>query len=82
MSASAVQLVPIRRRVISTCIGTRDAAASIANLEQPSLRIACDRQDRMNDEMDDAAAAVNRQADGIDEKRHVVIDDLDDRVRR
>ena len=54
----------------------------IANLEQPPLRVARDRHDRVNDEVDDAAAAVDRQADGIDEERHVVVDDLDDRVRR
>ncbi len=36
----------------------------------------------MDDQMDDAATGVDRQADRIDEERHVVVDDLDDRVRR
>ena len=32
--------------------------------------------------MDDAAGAIDRQTHRIDEERHVVIGDLDDRVRR
>jgi hypothetical protein len=35
----------------------------------------------MDDQMDDAVAGVDRSGHRIDEKRHVVIDDLDDRVR-
>ena len=50
-------------------------------LAEPPLRVACDREDRVDDQMDDAAAGIDRQADRIDEKRHVVVDDLDDRVR-
>ena len=36
----------------------------------------------MNDQMDDAAAGIDRSGNRVDEERHVVVDDLDDRVRR
>src|SRR5437016_5597703 len=32
--------------------------------------------------MDDAVAGIDRSGHGVDEERHVVIDDLDDRMRR
>ncbi len=32
--------------------------------------------------MDDAVAGIDRSGNRIDEERHVVVDDLDDRVRR
>ena len=39
-------------------------------------------RDRVNDEMDDEVEAVQRHGHRVDEKRHVVVDDLDDRAGR
>ena len=41
-----------------------------------------DREQRMDDEMQREAVAVDLHRHRIDEERHVVVDDLDDRVRR
>ena len=43
---------------------------------------AHDRDDRMDDEVQRQAVAVDFHRHRIDEERHVVVDDLDDRVRR
>jgi hypothetical protein len=36
----------------------------------------------VNDQTDDALAGIDRRGHRVDQKRHVVVDDLDDRVRR
>ena len=50
--------------------------------EKRALRIAGHVQDRVDDEPNLAAALIHRGGHRIDEKRHVVIDDLDDGARR
>ncbi len=57
-------------------------AARHAEPDELAFRVARNGDDRMDDEPNDAAAIVDRRAHRIDKKRHVVIDDLDDRARR
>ncbi len=57
------------------CFGT-------AHFQQLAVGVANDRQDRVDDESDHPVAGIDRPGHGIDEERHVVVDDLDDGMRR
>ena len=59
----------------------RPGRRRVAKLAEPPCRVARYRHYRVNHQMNDAAAGVDRQADRIDEERHVVSDDLNDGVR-
>ena len=54
----------------------------VANFAQPPVRTAHHGQDRVDDQMNDAVAGIDRPGNRIDQEGHVVIDDLDDRMRR
>ena len=60
----------------------RPGSARLQNVAEPPVRAAGHSQDRMDDQMDDAVAGVDRSGNRVDEERHVVVDDLDDRMRR
>ena len=51
------------------------------DLEQAALGVAPHREDRVDDQVDPAAAPVQLHADRVDEERHVVGHDLDGGVR-
>jgi hypothetical protein len=50
--------------------------------DECSIGPALDRDDRMDDEVQHQPVAVDFHGHRIDEERHVVVDDFDDRVRR
>ena len=52
------------------------------NADQRTLVVALDGDDRMDDEVQRQAMPVDLHRHRVDEERHVVVDDLDDRVRR
>ena len=64
--------------------GFASGAASLAlrDAGEPAFGIALDGEDRMNGEVDREAVAVELHGDTVDEKRHVVGDDLDDGMGR
>ena len=74
------EIGPVRRADLD--LHPRFADPRLANVAEPSVVVARHRQDRMNDQMDDPVTAIDRPRNRIDKERHVVIDDLDDRVRR
>jgi hypothetical protein len=53
-----------------------------AEAEGSPARVARDRDDRVDHQMDGQFAPVDFRRDRIDEERHVVVDDLDDRMAR
>ena len=55
-------------------------AARVGDLEALAGRVARDRHDRMQQQMDLAVAAIHLRGDGVDEEWHVVVHDLDDGV--
>ncbi len=54
---------------------------AVADLLELSLIVAPHAEDRMHDEMDAEPVPAQLQADAVDEEGHVVVDDLEDRVR-
>ena len=50
--------------------------------EQHPLRAAADSQDGMHDQMQSQPVAIDFHRHRVDQEGHVVVDDLDDRVRR
>ena len=58
------------------------ARPSAATLGERAVGAALHRDDRMDDEMQRQAVPVDFHRHRVDEERHVVVDDLDDRVRR
>ncbi len=65
-----------RRTVRGAPLGTSTICA------QTPPRVALHRHDRMHDQMQHRAAPVDLHRHRIDQERHVVVLDLDDRVRR
>jgi len=61
---------PTRRRVVGCESGQR------------AIRGSLDADDRMDDEVQRQAVAIRFHRHRVDEKRHVVVDDLDDRMLR
>ena len=61
-------------------LGSR--AAGPAELFQPSRLVPLDLHDRVDDQMDRKVLPVDLRGHRIDEKRHVVVDDVDRGVRR
>ncbi len=55
-------------------------ALGIGHFEPVAVRVATRADHRVQEEMDLALAAVDLRAHGVDEERHVVVDDLEDRV--
>ncbi len=58
------------------------AGLGVVERVEPAVAGARDAQDGMDDEADRGALAVQGGGHGIDQERHVVVDDLDDRRRR
>ena len=58
------------------------AAAALLDGAQDPGAVARNREDRMRQKMQRERALRQREADRIDQKRHVVVDHLDDGVRR
>ena len=60
------------------------AVAGLARteLDQPARLVATDGEGGMDDEVDAEPVPVQLHADAVDQERHVVVDDLDDRMRR
>ncbi len=54
----------------------------LENLAEPAVRATGYRQYRMDYQMNDTVAGIDRSSNQVDQERHVVIDDLDYRVRR
>src|ERR1700736_2233832 len=51
------------------------------DLTQATLSVAPGFHDRLNDQMESQSLAINFHGNRVDQERHVVIDDLDDRMR-
>ncbi len=62
------------------CVAGRVVASR--EIQQDSAAVAHDGKDRMGQEVQRESAARQGEADRVDEKRHVIADHLDDRVRR
>jgi hypothetical protein len=58
----------------------RRCAQRVGDFDAASARIANGAHDRVQQQVDLAVAAVDLGADGVDEERHVVVHDLDQRV--
>ncbi len=58
------------------------AARRFEQFDDVALVVAAQLQDGMDDEVDDEVDPIERRGHRVDEKRHVVIDDLDDRAAR
>ena len=52
----------------------------VGDFDAVAVGVAARADDRMQQEVDLALAALDLRADGVDEERHVVVDDLDDGV--
>ncbi len=64
--------------------GDRAVADLVARRQRDDAAagVALRRELRVDEQVDGQAEVVERHGDRVDEKRHVVVDDLDDRVRR
>jgi hypothetical protein len=58
------------------------AIAAFGKIDEMAVSVTPHTEHRVNDKMDGDSFRIKRHADGIDEERHVVVDDLDDRVAR